>query len=220
MSNVNNLASKIVGAVPKLGPSERRIAIGLYRLLAEGRPVSPERIADTLNLSAGAVRETLSRWPGVYNDDAGRVVGFWGLSLSEMPHRFKVDGRALYTWCAWDSLFIPGILGKTAKVESTDPVTGEKISLVVGQGGIQDLEPAETVVSFLEPNGVFDSDVIQSFCHFVHFFGSPKSGHRWTSTHKGTLLLSADQAYDLGRLTNARNFGEALAKIPLMKHTK
>ena len=220
VSSLNGLAAKIVGAVPKLGPTERRIAIGLYRLLSQGQPVPPERLAETLNLSQGRVRETLSHWPGVYRDGAGSVVGFWGLALSEMPHRFQVDGQTVYTWCAWDSLFIPGILGKTAKVESTDPVTSEKISLVVDPEGVQDLEPAGTVVSFLEPNGVFDNEVIQSFCHFVHFFASRKSGEQWTSKHKGTLLLSVDQAYELGRQTNARNFGEALAKIPLIERKK
>src|SRR5216684_4315108 len=97
MSPVNNLADKIVNAMPKLGPGERRIAVGLYRLLAEGEPVSPERLAETLNLSESRVRETLSQWPGVYYDDTGAVIGFWGLALPEMSHRFQVDGRTLYT---------------------------------------------------------------------------------------------------------------------------
>ena len=212
MSPVNNLADKIVNAMPKLGPGERRIAIRLYRLLAEGKPASPGRLAQTLNLSESQVRETLSQWPGVYYDGSGAVVGFAGLALSEMPHRFQIDGRTLYTWCAWDSLFIPGIIGKTARVESTDPVTNEKISLVVGPQGVKELEPAGTAVSFLAPSRAFDSDVIQSFCHFVHFFGSRKSGDRWSSKHRGTLLLSVEEAYELGQLTNARNFGEALAR--------
>ena len=214
MSTHNNLADKIVNAMPKLGSGKRRIAIGLYRLLAEGEPVSPERLAKTLVLSESRVRENLSKWPGVYYNDTGAVIGFWGLALAEMPHRFQVAGRNMYTWCAWDSLFIPGILGKTARVQSTDPVTNEKISLVVAPEGVKEVEPAGTVVSFLTPNRAFDADVIQSFCHFVHFFGSRESGERWTSEHRGTLLLSVDQAYELGRLTNTRNFGEALAKTP------
>lgn len=214
MSPFNNLADKIVNAMPKLKSGERRIAVGLYRMLAEGEPVSTERLAETLNLSESRVRETLSRWSGVFYDDTGAVIGFGGLALPEMPHRFEVDGRNLYTWCAWDSLFIPGILGKRARVESTDPVTKEKISLVVDQEGVKELEPPNTVVSFLAPRRVFDSNVIQSFCHFVYFFGSRESGDRWSAEHKGTMLLSVDQAYKLGRLTNTRIFGEALAKTP------
>ena len=214
MARLEHLADKIVSAMPKLGAAERRIAVGLYRLLAKGEAVSPARLAETLNLSERGVRETLSQWPGVYYEDTGAVIGFWGLALLEMPHRFQVDGRTLYTWCAWDSLFIPEILGKTARVESTDPLTRETISLAVGPEGVKELEPVDTVVSFLAPDGVFDADIIQRFCHFVHFFGSRESGERWTSKHNGTFLFSVDEAYELGRLTNARNFGEALAQTP------
>jgi monovalent cation:H+ antiporter, CPA1 family len=40
----------------------------------------------------------------------GRVLGFAGLAATAMHHRFEVDGRALSTWCVWDSLFLPGVL--------------------------------------------------------------------------------------------------------------
>ncbi len=53
-----------------------------------------------------------------YTDREGQIIGFGGLAVREMPHRFKVDGR---TWCAWDSLFILGILGLEADVESPAP---------------------------------------------------------------------------------------------------
>jgi alkylmercury lyase len=211
--SIKELASNIVRAMPRLGSVERRIAVGLYRQLAAGEPVSLAGLAGSLCFSERRVHEALSQWPGVYYDDTKAVVGFWGLALSEMPHHFQVDGRTLYTWCAWDSLFIPEILTKT-QVESADPLTGEEISLTVGPRGVKDLEPANTLVSFLTPSGVFDADVIQSFCHFVHFFGSWRSGEQWTSSHKGTQLLSVDEAHELGRLTNAANFGDALRVTP------
>src|SRR5438093_12195211 len=103
MSTLNNLADKIVNAMPKLGSGERRIAVGLYRLLAEGEPVSPERLAETLNLSGSTVRETLSRWPGVYYDDTRAVIGVGWLALSEMTYSLQVDGRNMQPWCTWDS---------------------------------------------------------------------------------------------------------------------
>ncbi len=78
MAKLENLADKIVGAMPKLGPAERRIAVGLYRLLAKGAVVSPARLAETLNLSEPGVRETLSRWPGVFYEDTRAVIGFLG----------------------------------------------------------------------------------------------------------------------------------------------
>ncbi len=115
------LAQKVADAFPDLSATDQKIAVGLYRLLAEGEPVSPDLLAQHLDLSKSVVREVLNSWPAVYFNDEKNVVGFWGLALQEMPHRFKVNGRQLYTWCAWDSLFIPELLGKTAEVESPVP---------------------------------------------------------------------------------------------------
>ena len=149
------LAQKVADAFPKLSASEQGIALGLYRLLAEGKPVSPDRVAQNLDLSTSLVREVLNSWPAVYFDDEKNVVGFWGLALGEMPHRFKVDGRQLHTWCAWDSLFIPEFLGKTAEVESICPISGEIVSLTIGPTGVENFSPDGAVVSFLSPTTSF-----------------------------------------------------------------
>ncbi len=206
-TKLEELAGKIVDAMPKLGQEEQRVAVALYRLLAQGEPVSPTSLAKAVNLSETYIRDLLTRWPGVYRDETGSVIGFWGLALPEMPHRFMVERRTLHTWCAWDSLFIPGIIGKTAHVESADPLTKALVTLSVGPDGVNDASSAGVVVSFLFPEGAFDADVIMNFCHFVHFFASEESGARWTAAHKGTFLLSLEEAFTLGQMTNARNFG-------------
>ena len=51
--------------------------------------------------------------------------------------RFEVDGHTLSTWCAWDTLFIPEILGCSARVTSADPENGETVHLVVTPGRIE-----------------------------------------------------------------------------------
>jgi alkylmercury lyase len=91
-------------------------------------------------------------------------------------------------------------------VESTCPVTGETVSLVVRPDGIRETSHPKAVVSFLLPSTTFDADVIQSFCHFVHFFAAPEAGEGWIHDHPGTFLLSLEDAFELGRLVNARNF--------------
>ena len=196
--------------MPKLRPTHKRIAVKLYRLLAEGRPVPQSRLAEALHISERAVRGALSQLPFVFYDKRKEVIQFGGLTLRKTPHSFRVDSQTLYTWCAWDSLFVPAILGKTAYVVSTDPTTLQKISLVVSPERVLQVNPVSTVVSFLAPDKGFDAYVIQSFCHFVHFFGSRESGNQWSTKHEGTVLLSVDEAFDLGRLINNRTFGKAL----------
>ncbi len=205
------LAQKVADAFPDLSATDQRIAVGLYRLLAEGEPVSPDLLAQHLDLSKSVVREVLNSWPAVYFNDEKNVVGFWGLALQEMPHRFKVNGRQLYTWCAWDSLFIPELLGKTAEVESTCPTSGEIITLTVSPTRVENFSPEGAVVSFLSPTTSFDMNIIASFCHYVLFFSSEASGKQWIADHEGTFLLTLEQAHEIGRLTNKATFGAALS---------
>ena len=93
----------------------------------------------------------------------------WGLALSETAHGYATDGRQLYTWCAWDTLFITPILDQVAEVRSSCPVTGRPVSLTVGPEGLRRVEPPETVVSFLSPQQPWADDVITTFCHGVAF---------------------------------------------------
>src|SRR2546428_1932937 len=200
-ASVEAMADAIVGAMPRLDATEQRIAIATYRFLAEGEPVSTAAIAMATNQSEGRVEKALNSWPGVYRDDEGRVVGFWGLTTAKLDpeYRFLIDGKTSYAWCALDTLFIPALLGKTVAVEATDSVTGERVSLVVDSNGVRDLKPSGAVVSMLIPDGPFDYDVIESFCHKVLFFASEEAGASWDAKHKWTTLLSVPAAAELAR---------------------
>jgi alkylmercury lyase len=200
-ATLSEMAEAIRTAMPHMDATEQRIAIATYRLLAEGEPVTSEAVAQATNNPVGRVEEALNSWPGVYRDDEGRVVGFWGLTIARLDpeYRFLIEGKTSYAWCALDTLFIPALLGKTVTVDATDPVTGERVSLVVDGNGVRDLKPSGAVVSMVIPDGPFDYDVIQSFCHKVLFFASEGAGTRWTAEHAGTTLLSVQEAFELGR---------------------
>jgi hypothetical protein len=61
-------------------------------------------------------------------------------------------------------------------------------------------------VSFLLPDGPFDSRVVQSFCHYVHFFASRQVGEQWVAGHPGTFPLTLGEAADLAARVNQRVF--------------
>lgn len=82
----------------------------VLRLLARGRPVDPDDIAAATGRPPADVLAALRQQPSVEWDEAGRVVGL-GLTLRPTPHRFEVDGRTLFTWCALDTLVFPALLG-------------------------------------------------------------------------------------------------------------
>src|SRR6266508_6848529 len=125
MTSLSELADSLAPTFP--GCEDAPLARDLLRMLARGSPVAPARLAASARREKADVRATLRRWPNVRRDDRDRVVAFGGLSLCPTEHRFDVGGRRLYTWCAWDMLFLPRLLDRHARVESRCPVTGTEV---------------------------------------------------------------------------------------------
>ncbi len=198
-TTVQDLASAIAAATIAIDEQGRRIGIAVYDLLAQGDPVSPAEIAAHARQPEAVVVATLKSWPGVFWDDEGRVVGFWGLAIPQMDHHFHTEnGKPMYAWCALDPFLIVPVIGRPARVESKDPVTGESITMTVTPQGITEVSPTTAVVSFLAPNKPFDFDVIESFCNFVLNFASPESAERWAAEREGIVLLPAAEAFEVG----------------------
>jgi alkylmercury lyase len=206
------IAEELACCAADLDERDQELQLALLRLLAQGEPVEPARLAGAVGVPAAAAAESLQRWHEVQADDDGRVVAFGGLSIVEAPHRLRVGGRTLHAWCAWDTLFLPELIGSPAEVESRCPVTGRLISLRVDRGGPSELTPPEAVVSFLLPGTAYAGDVIAGFCRFVHFFVSPTAAETWTAEHPGTFVISIADGFEVGRITNAAQFGQALAR--------
>jgi alkylmercury lyase len=198
-------------------PDEQGPAVVLYRELAKGRAVDAEQFARALDTTPAAARALLERGAiksSIFPDPQGRVVGFGGLAAAPMHHRFEVNGRSLWTWCAWDTLFIPEILGRPARVTSPDPESRELVRLTVTPDRIESVEPSDAVISFirLDAEGFATSaaNIMGSFCHFIFFFTSRASGERWTAKHPDTFLCTLDDAFALAKRLNAHYFGSAL----------
>ena len=215
--DIDSYWNSIAAAIPVYAAEEQRSALTLYRELAKGDPVTAEQFAAASGVSLPEAKTRLDRQSLralTYPDDQGRVVGFGGLAVAPMHHRFIVGGRALWTWCAWDSLFIPQLLGADAHVESPDPETGEVVRLDVAPEGIISVLPATAVMSFLAPDAsAFQksaTSAMKSFCHFVFFFASRASRELWIAKHPGTFLYSLEDAAALARRFNSKNFGLAL----------
>jgi alkylmercury lyase len=206
------IAEELACCAADLDRRDQELQLALYRLLATGEPVEPARLAAAVGVPAAVAAESLDRWHGVQTDDAGRVVAFGGLSIVEGPHRLRVGGRTLHAWCAWDTLFLPELIGSPAEVDSLCPVTGRRVSLRVDREGPSELSPFEAALSFVLPGAAYANDVIAGFCRFVHFFASPEAAETWTAEHPGSFVISVAEGFEVGRITNAAQFGQALAR--------
>lgn len=177
-------------------PDTASIFVSLVRQLARGTPVSPSELASAAGRSEPEIREALGKVPSLEYVD-GKIVGA-ALTLNETAHAFEVDGKRLYTWCALDALTLPTILGKTCRVASRCPATGDLVSIHLSPDRVEDVVPPSAAVSLGLPNSC--GDLRQSFCDRVRFFASSAAAQKWSNDHGGGIaILSVDEAYRLGR---------------------
>jgi alkylmercury lyase len=183
------------------GPGLSRLLVQTWRSLAKGQPLSPghlDRIASDLGVEPDDADAFLRRVSE--RDASDNLVGVMGLSLNDHPHRFTVDGVALRTWCAGDTLFLPAMLGRTAEVESASPLTGDLIRLTVSPDGIVRSDPAGAAISVPaeDPGQLATAQLAAiwaSFCHQIFFFASEDEGQRWAADRDNIAIHSVQDAY-------------------------
>lgn len=196
---------KSIGLPPDWSDNYNRLVVGLYREIAKGAPVD-SATADALIVDAGVDLEEGREFVAAASEknEQDQVTGWVGLSQNAHPHKFEVDGVNLATWCAWDTLFIAPVLGKTAKVSSDAPGSNTEVKLQIGPDGVA--APEGAVVSFviLESDDI-DTESLESvwmtFCHQIHFFPSKEEAEAWTKDRGyNFVILSVEDAFEVGQL--------------------
>lgn len=214
----DELFEAMVRRVPAFSPEEQQTGLVLLREITRGEPVGIRQFAQALGTSVEAAEaltrdSALSRF--VYAEKAGRIQGFFGLSMTPTHHQTTINKRKLWAWCAPDTLEHPELLGETAEVESRDPETGQLVHLTVSPDRIETVDPAGVVVSISRPKrwDLTSADrIIRSACHFHFFFASRDSGERWVAKHPETFLLSLEEMFAFMKRFNQHMFGTELAR--------
>lgn len=124
----------------------------MVRAIAESGFLTPETFAERMDLEPAQAAELFAGLDafGMQFDDAGNIVGA-ALTALETPHKVRVVGKQLYAWCALDTLFIPGLLGDTADIESRCPSSGDAVRLTVSSEEVETAEPSSTWLSVFLP---------------------------------------------------------------------
>ncbi len=211
---MSTLVSELLHRLPTMSVEERQLGLEIYRQLACGEPASTTSLAEEMKRSSSEIAELLERTKLkclTYLDTERRIVGFGGLAVRPMAHRLTIKGRTLYTWCAWDSLFIPIVLNEEGDVDSPAPGNGARVCLTVAPDGVKRSEPQSAVMSFLLPSAeTFQADALKaiaSFCHYIFFFPDRERATAWTSQHPDTIVVSLSDAFELGRQMVATRWG-------------
>lgn len=199
------------GMPPKFSPAQSSVLIATWHAIAEGVPVTPERIAG-IAADSGMSAEEANEFLGWMSekDEAGNILGTMGLTQTDWPPaKFTVDGHELHAWCALDTLFLPLMLNKTADVE-VPAATGGSIRLRIGPERVESVEPASAVMTTVVPT-VSDTEGIEavegiwnSFCHYSLYFPSREEAEAFAADKDPEItVLSIEDAYEVASRTFA-----------------
>jgi alkylmercury lyase len=181
----------------------RPLVVAVTRELAAGVPLAEKRLAELADL-LGVPEATVAEVARAAEWEEDRLVGIGGLSLKETPHRLSFEGRTLYTWCAWDSLFLVPIIGEPAIISSTSPATGKPVHISIDPDGVGRKDPASAVMSVVVPRPdsapVTAAEVRETFCHFINFFGSRDEAEAWVPQERDPAVLEVEDGFRLGQL--------------------
>jgi alkylmercury lyase len=206
------------GGMLDYGHDLSRLLLRVLRSLSKSQAVFPvqiNQIIEEIGITREDAYQLLAQVAERGTDDA--IVGLLGLSLNETQHHFEIGGKHLFTWCALDTLFLPGLLGQPANVESESPVSGAKIRLTVSPRGADAVDPADAVVSIV----VVDPDaanlgsveaIWSTFCHHVFFFANRRQAEQWVAErdYPGAIeILSVAEAFEVGRQLSSSLLNQA-----------
>lgn len=173
------------------------------RLLADGKPVTAAMLAGAAGISIAEAEAYIESGERTGLEvETGAIVGA-ALTLRPTQHQFTVRGNDLYTWCGFDALFLPIILGERAKVTSTCPVTRAEVNLTVEPDGTaSDVTPGTAVVAIVGSDVTSSCDTIgpgSQVCTQMPFFASREAGEKWLADHPGVAIVDLDQAREIAR---------------------
>jgi alkylmercury lyase len=146
-----------------------------FRSLQDGQPVPIDAVAEDAGLSIADTHEAvrLVASVGMAQVQTDAIIGMDGLTTHPTPHRMRLNGVDLWTWCAYDIVGIGAALRADVVGETTCGMCGRSIDLFVNRG---EPEPMR-VIGWMPTESC--ANVMAEFCPSALLFCSPSHLDRW-----------------------------------------
>ena len=165
-------------------------------LLTKRRAIAPDEIVAATGAPSAALPAMLDQLAGagwIDRDEAGRVTGSAGLSLTTGPHRIEISGAEFRTWCAYDAVGIASALGSDAAIRTECAVCGKTISFDTRAGQ----PPADRPERLWLASG--GTDLRGDFCDPTVLLCSRKHAAVWAERQGGRgRAVDLTEAAELG----------------------
>ncbi|WP_345123141.1 alkylmercury lyase family protein [Streptomyces chiangmaiensis] len=124
-------------------------------------------------------------------DDHGRIRAAYPFSSVPTAHHVRLAGGIeVWAMCAIDALGIPDMLGTDAVITSTDPVTGDAIT-VTSTGGHMTWHPSTAVVYVGQRSCAGPAADVA--CGALNFFTSRQTARAWAQQHPAYTGQAVDR---------------------------
>ncbi len=88
-AEIGRLAHVICDRLPDASEDEKKLSLEIYRQLSRGEPITPESLAEPMEMDGTTVKQLLAgaALKGNTYYDKGKIAGFGGLATLPMKHR-------------------------------------------------------------------------------------------------------------------------------------
>lgn len=189
--------------LPKFTELEKRLSKFLYIELVKGFPVPLAKIVEQLHLPEEQAIELLDALDYVEQNQNNEIIAYRGVTLSSAKHTLVTAESTVYTWCAFDTLFLLDLIDEPAHIHSTCATCNKKLMLKPSMLDGSKFENSSVVMSFLVPEpSAYQESLRASFCCKVHFFCNLNCGQQWSSLQSNIELFSIDDSLTIARERN------------------
>lgn len=188
-----NISNTIADLAARWNNADNKLLRQVFPMLAEGRPVEVERIAERTGTTVKVVQKALVNGRAS-RDSYGHVIELSGLMLDPTLHRIEVKGIALFSCCALLAHMTPFFLGRPVILESVDPQNRGIIRLEINSRSIESITPSEAVGTFVvTKQHELDANIREAFCSHVHHFTDLESAKIYASSDVRRYVLGIEE---------------------------
>ena len=173
----------------------------LYSLVQQGRPPSPEELAQQLgkeNIKDGL--QQLASDDLIVLDAAGKnPLGAYPVTMEQTPHKISVNGHAIHAMCALDAVSVAPLFDAAVLIESACHVSQTPISINIQGSEILQVSPsAEVIVGirWQQPTTV----AAHSMCTEMVFLKDRRTAQEWQDDDSENIsLFTLPEAVEFGK---------------------
>lgn len=149
-------------------------------LLARGKPLTVDELAQQLGHHPATVTQTIERFEQVgriRRNPEGRIVASVGISVIPADYEIVVGSLQCWAWCAKTGLGVLGALAAGGKLSTRCPVSGNRLIVSF----IRD-QPAPSHYGVLWPSAEFQNSCTSAanqLCATFSLFASAEAANEW-----------------------------------------